>query len=310
MVKGKKNDLTFVIVTWNNEKEIVNCLTSIQKLYDEQYDVLVVDNKSKDQTILIVEKKFPNVKLIRLDENLGFAKANNIGLLNLKTEYICFLNPDTILTEDIIHKAIEILENNQKVGLIAARLLNEDGTIQKSCFNFSTPFNMFLEIMHIGDYMPQIICKHLFPYNYCGNKVISPDWVIGAEFIMRREDVLKISGFSEEYFMYTEDMDLCKKVRTYLKKEIICLPDCTLVHLGGASENQNVSYNKQKKLLENNLHFVEKFYGKKKSNLLLNCMRFAYKIRYFLLKTVVNNDIAKEKTKKAIRILMEMEYVE
>ena len=109
-----------------------------------------------------LSKIFPDVILFRNVENLGFAKGNNLALKYVKSEYICFINPDIILTEDIVSPSINILNKEKSVGLVASRLCNLDGSHQPSCFAFATPFSLFCEILHIGKIMPQFICKNIF----------------------------------------------------------------------------------------------------------------------------------------------------
>ena len=240
--------ITYIIVTWNNEKEIEQCLKTIEKFSNNEHCIIVVDNASSDNTVTIVRNCFEDVKLICNQDNVGFAKANNIGLELVKTPYVCFINPDVILTEDIVTPSVNELERNGKVGLIACRLNNSDGSWQPSTFSFANSRNLYNEILHIGAFMPQFICKRKYINYYRPTKKFYPDWVIGAEMIMRTIDARSIDGFSTEYYMYTEDMDLCKKVNAYLHKLILFLPSPSLIHLGGASESQNVNYNKQKKL--------------------------------------------------------------
>lgn len=301
--------ITYIIVTWNNEKEIEQCLKTIEKFSNNEHCIIVVDNASSDNTVTIVRNCFEDVKLICNQDNVGFAKANNIGLELVKTPYVCFINPDVILTEDIVTPSVNELERNGKVGLIACRLNNSDGSWQPSTFSFANSRNLYNEILHIGAFMPQFICKRKYINYYRPTKKFYPDWVIGAEMIMRTIDARSIDGFSTEYYMYTEDMDLCKKVNAYLHKLILFLPSPSLIHLGGASESQNVNYNKQKKLFENDIRFVEKFYGKKEALKTKKKMINAFRTRLNLLKALYkksDRDTQIRKTKKSIDILMKI----
>lgn len=301
-----KKSITYIIVTWNNENEIQECLNSIEKYSDFEHKIIIVDNKSTDHTVNIINDKHHKVKLIVNDENLGFARANNIGLKMVNTPYVCFINPDVVLTEDIVTPSIRELENNNSTGLVSCRLNNKDGSLQPSTFSFANSINLFNEILHIGAFMPQIICKKRFINYYQPKEKFCPDWVIGAEMIMRTSDAKAIDGFSTEYYMYTEDMDLCKKVNIYLKKRILFLPDHSLIHLGGASESQNISYDKQKKLFENDLYFVKKYYGQKEAMKTKEKMIKAYGIRYNLLKLLYkkhDRDSQLKKTMKAMEII-------
>ena len=298
--------ITYIIVTWNNENEIRECLDSIEKYSSSPHKILVVDNKSTDQTVKIIREEYKQAVLAANDVNMGFAKANNVGLEMVKSPYVCFLNPDVILTEDIAAPSIKELEGNRDIGLVSCRLNNRDGSWQPSTFSFANSKNMFNEILHIGAFMPQSICRKRYINYYHPTERFYPDWVIGAEMVMRTPDAKAVGGFSTEYYMYTEDMDLCKKVDLYLKKKILFLPDHSLVHLGGASESQNISYDKQKKLFENDLFFVKKFYGEKEAQKTKEKMIQAYRIRLHMLKMFYqkhDRDFQIEKTEKALEMI-------
>lgn len=299
-----KEYITYIIVTWNNEKEIEECLQTIERYSDFGHEIIVVDNMSADHTETVIRNNFPQVKMIVNNENVGFAKANNIGLEKVSTPYVCFINPDVILTEDIATPSIKELKNNNNIGIVSCRLNNKDGSWQPSTFSFANSNNLYSEILHLGAFMPQFICKKKFINYYHPTKKFYPDWVIGAEMIMRTSDARAVDGFSTEYYMYTEDMDLCKKVNSYLKKKILFIPNHSLIHLGGASELQNLNYNKQKKLFENDLEFVKKFYGEKEAKKTKEKMIKAYNIRLELLKKFYKKDDRERQLKKTEKSLI------
>ena len=301
--------ITYIIVTWNNEKEIENCLSTISIYSPKNSKVVVVDNDSKDRTVQIIKAKFPDVNLIKSTKNLGFAAANNLALESVSTEYICYLNPDVILTEDVLTPSIAILENHSEVGLVACRLKNRDGSDQPSCFNFASSWSLPCEILHIGKIMPKKLKKKFFLNYYNASEDFEPDWVIGAQMVMRTKDAWLIGGFSTEYFMYTEDMDLCKKVSVILHKKIYFISNVSLIHLGGASESQNTNYNKQAKLFQNDKDFVTKFYGKEEAERTILNMKRAYNLRKIMLKIGYwrkDRSFQIEKTEVALNLLNSM----
>lgn len=305
-----ENNGTFIIVTWNNEKEIEDCLSTVSRYSPKNSKVIVVDNNSNDKTVQVIKEKFPEIDLIESKENLGFAAANNLALENVSSEYICYLNPDVILTEDILTPSIEILVDQSEVGLVACRLKNKDGSNQPSCFNFANSWSLPCEILHIGAVMPRSLRKKYFLNYYKTNDDFKPDWVIGAEMVMRTKDARAIGGFSTEYFMYTEDMDLCKKISVILKKQIYFISGVSLIHLGGASEAQNANYNKQKKLFQNDMIFVRKFYGESEAKRAKQKVMKAYLLRKLLLTAAYwKKDRSKHlsKTEEAYNILKNVE---
>lgn len=305
-----KSGITFIIVTWNNEDEILPCLDSIKKYSPRTSEIIVVDNHSSDKTVDRIQKEYPDVRLIASKENLGFAKGNNLALEYVATEYICYLNPDVILTEDIVLPSIEALERDSSVGLVACRLNNPDGSHQPSCFQFATSKTLFSEILHLGALVPRSVKKRFFANHYVADDLYYPDWVIGAEMVLRTAEAKAVEGFSTEYFMYTEDMDLCKKISTLLSKRILFLPTVSLIHIGGASEAQNLQYDKQKKLFENDLLFVTKFYGRDEAHQTHKKMILAYRIRLLLLGVAywkADRTFQLTKTKQSLKILQEMQ---
>ena len=303
------NKVTYIIVTWNNENEISDCLESIIKYTTVGYEIIVLDNNSTDSTVELIHQRFPTVKLLNKGKNYGFAEGNNLALQEVITDFVCFINPDTILLEDIVTPSISLLNMNDKVGLVGSKLVNYDMSDQASCFNFAGEWSLPFEILHMGKLMPKKLKKKYF-VNYSKLKnVTSVPWIIGAEMIMRTSDARYIGGFSTEYFMYTEDMDLCMKVHSILKKDVVYLPEQKLIHLGGASEKQNVNYNKQKKLFENDILFVSKFYGKDAANRMLKNMKIAYKIRLAIIVILYhkkNRQMVLDKTKSSLNILEEL----
>lgn len=279
-----KNKLTFIIVTWNNNNTIIECLDSIYKNCKE-FEVVIVDNNSTDETInLIKEKRYKNCNLIVLEENVGFAKGNNIGLEQVKTEYICYLNPDTILLEDIIIPSIKVLDDNKNIGLVGCKLLNLDKTLQSSTFNFINAKQVFFEAFKIGKFMPNFIKEKYFPNDSKAKKDKFVDWVIGAEMILKTDDAKLIGGFSTEYYMYVEDMDLCKKIEKALNKKTYYLSNTELIHIGGVSESKNINYNKLEKLIKNKIIFANKFYGEREAKKVKKALYNVYAIRLFFIK--------------------------
>ncbi|WP_303105230.1 glycosyltransferase family 2 protein [uncultured Mitsuokella sp.] len=281
----KNNKLiTFVIVTWNNEKQIEACLDTLAKYTITPHEIIVVDNVSEDKTCDIISRRYPFVRLIKSKENLGFARGNNLALKEVRTPYLCFINPDVILTEDIASPAINILNQHKDVGLVTNKLCNIDGSSQLTTGRFTDFISIFISVCHLSLFIPNLLRKNLCPEYYeIQHGYYFPDWVIGAEMFMRTSDAKEISGFSTDYYMYMEDMDICWKIRHQLQKKILYNSDVSMIHLGGASEKQNKNYSKQEKLYVNTFLFCKKYYGKKKAYRLYAFITMLYKIRRILI---------------------------
>lgn len=280
---GKKR-VSFIIVTWNNENEIEKCLDTLKEYTKVPYQVIVVDNLSKDHTCDIISKRYPEVQLIRSKENLGFAKGNNLALGVVTTPYLCFINPDVILTEDITGPALKILDSDKSVGLVTNKLYNADGSHQATTGRFTDYISILVSVGHLTRFLPNSLKMNFCPEHYKLDRgYFYPDWVIGAEMFMRTADAKEIGGFSTDYYMYIEDMDICWKVRHQLNKLVYYNADVSMVHLGGVSEKQNRSYSKQEKLYTNTFLFCQKFYGRKKAVNLFDFWEKLYNIRVFFL---------------------------
>lgn len=245
---------TFIIVTWNSAGQITALLDSIAQ-YEPNSAVIVVDNHSADHTVEKVAQYKPiKVRLLALHENVGFAKANNIAFKSVHTKYVTFINPDTRLTTPVVEKIAKKLMD--QVGMIGVRLENTDGTLQPSVFNFQTPSSILIEQFALGKVFPEWWRIKHSPENSQLNQEMTVDWVIGAFVFTKASYYEQVGGFSEDYFMYSEDMDLCYKYHQ-AGYQVLFTPDVTLIHAGGSSEKQTGS-SKNLKLLRSFCTFARK----------------------------------------------------
>nr|WP_277424158.1 glycosyltransferase family 2 protein [Adlercreutzia sp. ZJ304] len=277
------------MVTWNNENTIVNCVDSILE-YESGSSIVVVDNCSTDSTIELLKDKFDgNITLIEQDSNVGFAEGNNRGLEYVHTEYVCFLNPDTVLIESISGDIVSYFCKNKSVGIVGPALLNPDGTMQPSVSTFERPFNTFIRNLGIGRFLPKRLKRKYTPFYYIYDTPCIVDWLMGAALYSRTMDIKAIDGFSKDYYMYTEDMDLCIKMSTLLGKHTVIFPDKKVIHIGGVSELQNMSYHKFRKMQENELVFIKKFYPELLNRYKL-LKKISFRIRGLFVILFVHND--------------------
>lgn len=228
------NETSIIIVTFNSARTIRGCLNSVVR-YSPDAEIIVVDNNSEDQTINIMKGFGNKVKLINAGVNLGFAKANNLGVKSARGDYLIFLNPDTkILDKNSLEKLKISLEINPEYGIIGPKLIYPDGTSQNRARNLPTIVRAFSEYFlnkkgEYDFYSPD--CKSL----------CEVESIIGACIIIKKELFKKIGGFDEKYFMYYEDLDLCRSVRA-LGFKVGFLPEITIEHAEGKSGiNQKTS---------------------------------------------------------------------
>jgi GT2 family glycosyltransferase len=236
-------DLSIVIVTWRSLDYLRACLASIYSTTkDLTYQIIVVDNASGDGCARVIHAEFPQVQFIASQHNLGFAKANNLGFRHASGETLLFLNPDTVVRDNVFARMVAHLQTNVSAGAAGARLLNSDGSLQSSCVQaYPTIWNQLLD---------SGLLRRLFPHwSIWGMKALfrrgpqpcAVDAVSGACIMVKRKVFREVGGFTESYLMYVEDLDLCYKI-TSARHSVLYLPDCEVVHHGGKSSAQQSLY--------------------------------------------------------------------
>lgn len=238
---NQKIDISIVIVSYNVKDLLKNCIDSIFKSNTNlKYEVIVVDNDSKDSTIDNLSPLFPEVNFIQTGDNLGFSKANNIGFEESKGDYILILNPDTILALNTLQVMFYYMQSNPKTGAAGCKILNEDGSFQLACRRgFPTPWNSFCKLFGLQSLFPNIKLFSGYNLTYLSIDETYPvDVLIGAFIFCRKEVIDQTDGFDEDFFMYGEDIDLCKRIKDN-GWEIDYVNTTTTVHLKGESTKRS-----------------------------------------------------------------------
>lgn len=222
-----KNNISVVIVTYNSATTINSCLNSIISL-NSGVEIVVVDNNSQDETVKILQGFKDKITLVISPENLGFSKANNLGVKQSLGQYLVFLNPDTkLLTKNGLNDIVGTLEKNEGFGLIGPKLLYASSKSRKTVRNLPTVSRAIAEYIlgKTGTY------DFYIPDSSDLSEVES---VLGACMVISREVFDKVQGFDEKYFLYFEDIQLCKDVGK-LGLKIGFLPRVEVVHIEGVS---------------------------------------------------------------------------
>jgi len=258
-----KIDLSIVIVTYNVKDFLFNCIGSIYKSNcDINYEIIVVDNNSLDKSKEYISSKYEDINYIYNNENLGFSKANNQGFKVAKGEYVLILNPDTILENDTLQTMYDFMEDNINIGAAGCKVLNEDKTFQMACRrSFPNPWNSFCKLFGLQSLFPNL--KIFSGYNLTyksANETYKVDALIGAFIFTRKSVIEEIGGFSEEYFMYGEDLDFCHKISD-LGYDIYYYHKTSIIHYKGESTKRS-SINEVKHFYEAMEIFAKKYYGK------------------------------------------------
>jgi GT2 family glycosyltransferase len=229
-------DLSVVIVSFNTREVLRKCLETLEAESQElSLEVLVVDNGSRDQSVEMVAADFPEVRLIHSGTNLGFAGANNLMFPQVRGRYVVLLNSDAFLRPGALRIALERMDAEPEVGLAGGRLIGEDGAWQPSARLFPSNFNDFLSLTGLA---------HRFRTSRFFGRAdrtwadpleeTETDWVPGAFSILRSTVLERIGGFDEAFFLYYEEVDLCRRIKAAGFK-IQYWPDIVVVHLGGES---------------------------------------------------------------------------
>ena len=209
-------DLSIIIVNYNVKEFLQNLIHSIEKASSNlKKEIIIIDNASDDGSVDFIREKFPQIKLIANQKNLGFGKANNIGLKEATGKFILLINPDTIVAEDTFEKMIKFFELNPSAGLAGCKILNPDGTLQLACRrSFPGPWTSFTKVTGLSSLFPnsRIFARYNLTY-LDENQTYEVDAISGSFMMMRKEVYEKVGGFDEQFFMYGEDLDLCYRIQ-------------------------------------------------------------------------------------------------
>ncbi|HHN93529.1 MAG TPA: glycosyltransferase family 2 protein, partial [Anaerolineae bacterium] len=201
---------------------------------------IVVDNGSTDGSVEMVRSAFPAVHLIVNRDNRGFPAANNQGLAVAQGRYALILNPDTEIVGDALATLVAFADAHPDVGIVGPQLLNPDGTVQSSRRRFPTLATAFFESTWLQRYGPRRILEHYYVLDRPDDRVQDVDWLYGAAFMARREAVAQVGLLDEGYFMYSEELDWCRRFRD-AGWRVVYLPTAQVIHYGGKSSEQVIA---------------------------------------------------------------------
>jgi len=255
-------DLSIVIVNWNVKKYLEKCLVSIfRETKNIRFEVFVIDNASQDGSAEMVRSNFPEVKLINNKKNIGFAKANNQGIKEARGEFVLLLNPDTEIIESAIEKMVKFVEENSKCGVAGCKLLNPDRTLQPSIKRFPTLFSQILILLKLHHLFPKLKpLRNYFALDFDYTQEQEVDQVMGAFFLTRKEVLDKVGFLDENYYIWFEEVDFCRRVEDAGWK--VCYsPRARIVHHKSQSFSQLLSFKKQRIFNRSLLYYFRKHHS-------------------------------------------------
>ncbi len=232
---ANKSGISIVIVNWNSAEYLRQCLESlVPERKSIEFEVVVVDNATFDGADKICSGH-PFARYIQLDVNAGFARANNIGANEAGYDSLLFLNPDTVVKSGALEKLYAAVHSTTSTGAAGARLLNSDGSLQISCLlPFPTIPNLLIDIDFIKLRMRRLPLWGIEALFKTGSGPFAVQAISGACIMVQKVKYDSVGGFSEDYFMYSEDIDLCYKLHKSGLQNIY-VPHAEVVHFGGGS---------------------------------------------------------------------------
>ncbi|MDB6022723.1 MAG: glycosyltransferase family 2 protein [Pedosphaera sp.] len=254
-------ELSIIIVNWNSKDYVRKCVQSIHaNTSGTDFEIVVVDGASYDGCGEMLAHEFPGVRFIQCEKNVGFARANNLAFEQSRGNCLLFLNPDTEVVDTAINVLRRALLEIEGAGIVGAKLLNTDGSVQTSCVQtFPTILNQVLDTEILRRAFPRH--SGIAPLFALGNQPAPVQVLSGACLMMRRAVFVQVARFSEDYFMYAEDLDLCYKVnRAGLKNFYV--PAASIIHHGGGSSKPGQSTFSDVMMRESVFRFLTKVRGR------------------------------------------------
>ena len=255
-------DVSIIIVSWNARQHLLNCLNSVVDTADGySQEIIVVDNGSSDGSCEFVEKEFPHVRLMKNKDNLGFARANNIGIRESTGRYLCLVNSDVVVLDGCIEGLVKCMDSNPTVGIAGPRILNPDRSLQVTCRHFPSIWNNLCQATGLNKVFPKsaFFSEPLMKY-WDHDSVRSVDVMSGCFWMVRRQATDEVGLLDEDFFIYGEDIDWCKRFHK-AGWDVMFYPEAEAIHFGGASSS-NAPVKFYLEMQKADLQYWRKHHGK------------------------------------------------
>jgi GT2 family glycosyltransferase len=228
-----KIEVSVVLVSYNTAGMLPECMAALRRaLARLTHEIIIVDNASRDASVALIRRDFPDCKLIENSVNVGFGRANNQALAHAHGRFVLLLNTDAFVEPDTIDKTVTYLHVNPEIGILGVRLAGRDGALQPSARYFPTPLNVFLNRTGLNRYFRGVRLVDDMAWDH--KTVRLCDWVPGCYYLVRREVIDEVGLFDPRYFLYYEEVDHCFAAKR-AGWEVACFADTTVVHIGGES---------------------------------------------------------------------------
>ncbi len=206
-------DVSVIIVNYQSRQKTRLCLLSLREadLAGISHEVIVVDNSESDDFGDSFRAEFPEVIFLKSPGNIGMGAGNNLGFSKATGNFTLILNPDTLVKRGAIRHLFSVMENREDIGISGPKLLNSDGTLQYSCLRFPRPWTPVLRRTFLGRFTSDHLSRYLMlDFDHGSQRDV--DWMMGSCLMIRSDTYRELGGFDERFFMYFEDIDLCRRV--------------------------------------------------------------------------------------------------
>lgn len=254
-------EVSIIIVNWNAREYLLRCLRAIAAhAGGVDYDVWIVDNASTDDSVAAVRREFPQANLIVNPENVGFSRANNQAIRQSTGEYLLLLNSDAFLHPGTLPRLLQEARGHPDTAITGCKLIYEDGTFQPSCYGFPTLATELWQTLWLDRLFPhsRIFGKYRMTY-WQMDDAREVDWLMGACMMAPRTALEQVELFDEQIFMYSEETDLCFRLKKAGWK-VRFVPDVQVTHIWGGSSSQ-VREETLLRLYQSRVQFFRKHYG-------------------------------------------------
>jgi GT2 family glycosyltransferase len=253
--------VSIVIVSWNACAYLRDCLRSIRNTTGSVVkEIIVVENASSDGSAEMVSAEFPEVILIPTGKNLGFARANNVGISQSSGSMVALINSDVLVHADCMQRLAAFLETNPEVGLVGPKVLNGDGSVQRTCNRLPTLWNTACHFSGLDRAFPNLRFFEGFQMSKVNHSFPTEIGALSGCFcVARRSAVEQVGGLDERFFFYAEDIDWCKRFKDASWK-VMLVPFATATHFGGGS-SANAPLRYSIEILRANLLYWKKHHG-------------------------------------------------
>ncbi|WP_409405000.1 glycosyltransferase family 2 protein [Priestia megaterium] len=267
-----------ILLNYNGYKDTLECIASLENICYENYEILIVDNNSKDNSEAIIKEAYPQYRFIQTQENLGFAGGNNIGIhyaLENGAEYVCLLNNDTIVEPDFLTELVKTAKENEDAGIVGG-IIHEYEEIDK--------------IWYSGGYFSELKGKTIHEQRVCENSTKEVGFITGCLQLIHKDVIQKVGVLPEEYFIYYEDLDYCFQVKQAGYK-LIVNNKAKIYHKCGGTASYvspiSVFYSNKNYYL-----FIRKFF---RGN-----FKYLYLYTFYIIRTIIKLLIFRKDRKKAV----------